>query len=396
MDQKIGQRRSFWLLAAAGAFAILSSTLSKTPALPLLAAHLGAGATEIGSVAMASTVSGILISLPAGALSDLVGRQRMLVAALLVFATAPFLYLPVHQIWQLVLVRFYHGFATAVFGTVASAWVASHYSRNRAEMLSTYSSVTIAGRSVAPFLGGALISIASFHAVYLACGAAGIIALALGVFLPRDDMRPAQPRTHGSTWPALRSTLATTLANGALLATSITESAQYFVFGSVETFLAVYARAGGIAAWQIGVMLGLQLVCVALLKPLIGRVSDRAGRRPVILAGLATGAIGVGLIPACSSPLALSALSMVFGAGFAGVTSSTSALVGDLSRQDRLGTSMGVLRTIMDTGQAAGPVVTGAVIGAGGYVAGFEMLAALLLATAVWFTLKVPAAAVRR
>ncbi len=345
---------------------------------------------------MASTVSGILISLPAGALSDLVGRQRMLVAALLVFATAPFLYLPVHQIWQLVLVRFYHGFATAVFGTVASAWVASHYSRNRAEMLSTYSSVTIAGRSVAPFLGGALISIASFHAVYLACGAAGIIALALGVFLPRDDMRPAQPRTHGSTWPALRSTLATTLANGALLATSITESAQYFVFGSVETFLAVYARAGGIAAWQIGVMLGLQLVCVALLKPLIGRVSDRAGRRPVILAGLATGAIGVGLIPACSSPLALSALSMVFGAGFAGVTSSTSALVSDLSRQDRLGTSMGVLRTIMDTGQAAGPVVTGAVIGAGGYVAGFEMLAALLLATAVWFTLKVPAAAVRR
>ena len=391
----ISERRSFLLLAATGAFAILSSTLSKTPALPLFAVHLGATSPEIGSVVMVSTVTGILISLPAGMLSDFVGKRRLLMAALVVFATAPFLYLPVAHVWQLVLVRFYHGFATAIFGTVASAWIASHYVKNRAQMLSIYSSVTIVGRSVAPFVGGTLISLAGFHAVYLACAAGGITALALGMLLPRDSENPPSPSARSRALPALRGALAATLHNGALLATSVTEAAQYFVFGAVEAFLAVYAQTCGIAAWKIGVILGLQLVCVAVVKPLAGRVSDRIGRRPAILTGLAVATIGVAMLPLFTSPLPLTMLSIVFGAGFAGVTSSTTALVGDLSRQDRLGTSMGVLRTIMDTGQAAGPVITGAVIGAFGFAAGFEMLAALLLATAVWFGLGVPAAAMR-
>ncbi|MHB8345738.1 MAG: MFS transporter [Acidiferrobacterales bacterium] len=389
----IGERHSFLVLAATGAFAILSSTLSKTPALPLFAAHLGATSAEIGLVAMASTVSGILISLPAGMLCDFVGKHRLLMAALVVFATAPFLYLPISHVWQLVVVRFYHGFATAIFGTVASVWIAGHYVTDRAKMLSTYSSITTVGRSVAPFLGGTLISLAGFHAVYLACAAAGVMALALGMLLPRDSGESAPPAAR--TWPVLRDALVTTLGNGALLATSATEAAQYFVFGAVETFLAVYAETRGITAWKIGVILGLQLVCVALVKPMIGHVSDRVGRRPAILAGLAVAMIGVALLPLFSTPLPLAALSIVFGTGFASVTSSTGALVGDLSSQGQLGTSMGMLRTIMDTGQAAGPVITGAVISAFGYTTGFEMLAALLLATAVWVRLRVPATVTR-
>ncbi len=386
----IGKRRSLLLLATTGAFAILSSTLSKTPALPLFAVHLGATSPEIGWVVMASTVSGILISLPAGALSDFIGRRRLLFAALIIFATAPFLYLSVGNVQELVLVRFYHGFATAIFGTVASAWIASHYVKDRAQMLSTYSSITIAGRSVAPFLGGTLISLAGFHAVYLACAAGGILALALGMFLPRDSEKPP-PRSHVQTWSALHDALAATLRNGTLLSVSTTEAAQYFVFGSVEAFLAVYAETCGIVAWKIGVILGIQLVCVALVKPLMGHISDRVGRRPTILVGLVTAMIGVALLPLFTSPLPLAVLSLVFGAGFASVTSSTGALVGDLGNQERLGTSMGVLRTTMDIGQAAGPVITGAVIGVGGFTTGFEMLAVLLLATALWFGWSVPA-----
>lgn len=390
------RRWPFLLLAATGAFAILSSTLSKTPALPLFAIHLGANPAEIGWVAMASTVSGILISLPAGMLSDLVGRRRLLLAALAIFATAPFLYLLASRVWILVLVRFYHGFATAIFGTVASAWIASHHVKDRAQKLSTYSSITIVGRSAAPFLGGSLISLAGFPAVYLTCAAGGILALALGIMLPRDREGLPLPGSHVRTWETARTALAATLRNSALLATSATEAAQYFVFGALEAFLAAYASVCAIPAWQIGVILGLQLVCVALVKPLAGYISDRIGRRPAILFGLTIAMIGIGPIPLFRSPTALAALSVVFGAGFATATSSTGALVGDLSRQDQMGTSMGVLRTIMDTGQAAGPVVTGCVIDAFGFTAGFEMLAALLLATALWFGLGVPAAATQR
>ena len=66
---------------------------------------------------------------------------------------------PTTDSWQLMAVRFYHGFATAIFNTVATAAIAAQYPQRRAAMLSTYSSITIAGRSIAPFLGGFLISV---------------------------------------------------------------------------------------------------------------------------------------------------------------------------------------------------------------------------------------------
>ncbi len=390
MSAKTG-RRTFTLLAVTGAFAIFSSTLSKTPVLPLFARHLGASADEIGWVVMASTVPGILISLPAGMLSDYTNRRRLLMAALFVFASAPFLYLPVARVWELVGVRFYHGFATAIFGTVATAVIADRYTENRAEMLSLYTSSTIVGRSIAPFLGGALISLVGYHGVFIACAASGICALMLGTRLPRELETSVRREPRPSPLSAFHFALAGVLRNRMILITGITEAVQYFVFGAVETFLAVYAAATGSSAWMIGVILGIQLVSIVLAKPLLGQISDRIGRKPIILIGLVIGASSVALLPLFTQPLALTTLSLGFGIGFAGVTSSTTALVADLSRSDRLGTSMGALLMIMDIGQAAGPAATGAIIGARGYATGFETLALLLILTALWFAVRVPA-----
>ena len=89
---KLSPPSFFILIAAIGGLAIFSSTLSKTPVLPLFALALQATPSEIGWIVMASTLPGILISFPAGALSDYLGRRRLLLAALVVFATAPFLH----------------------------------------------------------------------------------------------------------------------------------------------------------------------------------------------------------------------------------------------------------------------------------------------------------------
>ncbi|RPH92250.1 MAG: MFS transporter, partial [Lysobacterales bacterium] len=87
-------RPSFFILVASiGGLAIFSSTLSKTPVLPLFAHSLGASPMEIGWIVIASTIPGILVSFPAGALSDHLGTRKVLLASLLVFASAPFLYL---------------------------------------------------------------------------------------------------------------------------------------------------------------------------------------------------------------------------------------------------------------------------------------------------------------
>jgi len=374
------QRSFFVLIALIGGLAIFSSTLSKTPVLPLFALSLHASPVEIGWIVVASTLPGILVSYPAGALSDYLGKRRLLLASLVVFASAPFLYLLIDSAWQLMAVRFYHGFATAIFGTVASAAIAERYTADRATRLSTYSSVTIVGRSIAPFLGGMLISLASFDAVYLACAISGVLALAVGLLL--FDGTPTLTPQAGATrleWPHFWASLTTVLRDRSIMRVSLIEATQYLVFGAIEAFLALFAATLGIPAWQIGVILGVQLVSIVLTKPLMGRVSDRVGRRQVILPGLLIGAASVALLPFAPSFIGLSALSLTFGLGFATVTSSTTALVADLTRDGRYGASMGVLRTVMDVGQSIGPVLTGWMVSRTGYGSAFSLLALLLL-----------------
>jgi len=369
----------FVLIALVGGLAILSSTLSKTPVLPLFAHALHATPAEIGWIVMASTIPGILISYPAGALSDHLGSRRLLLASLVVFATAPFLYLLIHTVWQLMAVRFYHGFATAIFGTVANAAIAERYTTDRATRLSTYSSITIVGRSIAPFLGGTLISLASFHAVYIACAISGVLALGVGLLLRDHTPQPKKKLELPRFWASLT----TVLRDRKIMLVSLIEAAQYLVFGAMEAFLALFASSLGIPAWQIGVILGVQLVGIVFAKPLMGRISDRLGRRQVIIPGLLAGAASIVLLPYAPSFIGLSALSLAFGIGFATVTSSTTALVADLTRDGRYGSSMGVLRTVMDVGQSIGPVLTGFMVGVAGYAGAFTLLAAILAGAAL-------------
>ncbi|MGE5320623.1 MAG: MFS transporter, partial [Hyphomicrobiaceae bacterium] len=331
----------FVLIALVGGLAILSSTLSKTPVLPLFADALHATPAEIGWIVMASTIPGILVSYPAGALSDYLGARRLLLASLAVFASAPFLYLMVHTAPQLMAVRFYHGFATAIFGTVANAAIAERYTTDRAARLSTYSSVTIVGRSIAPFLGGSLISLASFHAVYIACAISGVLALAAGLLLQPQGVRrqPLAPAgaalaqrdhkplsTRTLDLPRFWASLTSVLRDRGIMLVSLVEAAQYLVFGAIEAFLALFAASLGIPAWEIGVILGVQLVSIVFAKPLMGRLSDRVGRKQVIIPGLLIGAASIALLPYAPSFFGLSVLSLAFGIGFATVTSSTSAL----------------------------------------------------------------------
>ena len=149
--------RLFLVLSLVGGAAIFSSTIAKNPILPLLAASLGAGPGEIGLIAAASTVTGIATSLAAGRLSDRFGRRPLLLLAGVFFVTAPLLYLAVDSPFELALVRVYHGLATAIFGPVATALVTDLAPVRRGERLGYFSSAQLAGRALAPAVGGTLL-----------------------------------------------------------------------------------------------------------------------------------------------------------------------------------------------------------------------------------------------
>jgi MFS family permease len=360
--------------------------MSKNPVLNPFARALGTPDSLMGFVAAASTIPGILVSLPAGSLSDRFGRRKILFASGAVFASAPFLYLLVNSWWQLALVRFYHGFATAMFVPVGNAFVAELFPSSRGERISLFSSATVVGRTIAPFLGGYILFVTSngFHELYVAVGIAGIAALVTALLLMKEKSQATEgslsPRRAGSR---LLEGWAAVAGNRKTLVVSLVEAAQYYAFGATEFFLVGYLKeVAYFDSLSQGIILGSQLAMIPLLKPLMGRLSDRIGRTIPIASGSLIGAFALGTIPLTVGFPLLLLISVLYGIGFSMVTASTPALVSELTKKALVGTGMGFLATIMDLGQTLGPIITGIVLATGlGYVGSFASLTAILIVT---------------
>ena len=400
----------FLILCGIGFFAIFSSTMSKNPALPLFARDLGAPDQYIGFIAAASTVVGILTSIPAGALSDLYGRRRVILGATFVFASAPFLYLFVSSPWELALVRVYHGLATAIFGPVAMALVADLFQTGRGESMGWYSSSTLVGRAAAPFVGGTLLAavagtsaglgsswlgLSSYQWVYVVCGISGLLALAGATRLPIDD-RVRGSATLRESWAKLRVGLGEVARSRPILMTSAMESLQYFSYGAMEAFLPLYAIffvRPALTTTEVGTIFFAQILVTALTKPMMGKTSDRIGRRPVIALGLLLSGTSMALFVTTGNFPLLLVVGMLYGLGLSVVTSATSAYVSELARASHYGSALGVLSTIMDVGQASGPIVTGLLVASVGYQPAFSFVGVLLLVgtAGFWFLSPRPA-----
>jgi len=368
----------FRLLCAAGFLAILSTTMAKNPVLPLFAAGLGAGPEGIGLVSALSPLAGVLVSIPGGLCSDAFGRRRMLLASSLVFASAPFAYLLVTDVWGLALARFYHGLATGIFMPVAQAAVADAFDSSRGEKLGAFSSATLAGRFAAPMLGGAALWM-GFDWVYVLCGVAGIGAMVLAWRLPRFEDHGA-----GRCRPPLGESVRELLASRGILAGCVLEAGILFAYGAFEAFMPIVSLERGHEAWLTGALFSAQIVTVALTKPFFGRFSDCHGRVGQMAAGAAVTALACAAVPWMPGVAGLFALSIVLGLGLSVATSATSAYVADLSRRENRGGAMGLLGSVMDVGHSAGPLAAGAVAAFAGSTGAFATGAAALALAAWW------------
>ncbi len=308
----------------------------------------------------------------------------------LFFAGPPFLYPFVDSPGTLLTLRFLHGFATAIFSPVASACVADLSERGRGEKLGWFAAGGDLGSTLGPLLGGLLLFYtASYPMTYLAVGVLGVPPLLMVLRLPDDE--PA--RSTGSTlaarsrqfWGGLREVLGTR----AVLIASMLEAALYVGYGAFLGFFPPYARGIGLNDAQIALVMGAQLATTMLAKPLSGRVSDRIGRKPMILGGLFLCAATLPAIPALTRLWVLFPVSALFGLGVAIVTPSTTALVADLVKVGRMGSAMGIFGTIWDTGEAAGPILAGVLIGSLSYAPAFGLIAACMAAMALLFLVTV-------
>lgn len=378
----------FLTLCVMGLFAILSSTMSKTLLNPF-AVLLQAPTGWSGLVGAASTVPGILVSLPVSSLSDVCGRKKFLLVSGFVFASAPFLYLFTSAWWQLILVRFYHGFATAVFVPVAEASLAEMFPGQRGERMSLFTSATYVGRSVAPFLGGyILFSTASssdplynYHLMYLAVGAAGLVAFVMALLFLAE--RTSQTITVSKSQLTLRRFYAgwNALAKDhSVLLVSLVQASLYYSYGVVDYFLSGYLKNTlHFDFFSTAAVSGSIILLAIFVRVYMGRLSDRIGRRTPIIIGLVVCSAPLVALPYTSDLRIILLLSLVYGFGFATATASTCPLITELAPSQFVGASTGFLDTMMDVGQTIGPIVGGFILGTSLGYAGLFMSSTMVL-----------------
>jgi MFS transporter, DHA1 family, multidrug resistance protein len=380
--------RSFVLICTVGIFCFISYNMVRMPALSLFAESLGASPERIGLIVSVSTLAGVLLKLPSGALSDIYGRRFLLRIGVVAFGLPPFLYPFITDLDALTALRFLHGLATAIFAPSALATVAELYRERRGAALGTYTACTQSGSLLGPFLGGYLIHAAGFDTTFVTAGIFGCIGMVLFYSLHLDVSVP-QRKEQGTAvvlsemWKGFSAVA----KNNKVLITSMTDAAKMIANGALMAFLPLYGISAGLNPGEVGLLFSVQAGTSFFAKPIMGRISDRVGRQPLIILGLVICASTFVCIPHVAMFPVLLLLSAGFGFGEAVVSSSSSALVADSSEFKRLGAGMGMQGTIMDIGHASGPLLAGLLIARMSYGGAFMVIAGMQLSAAVVFWL---------
>lgn len=135
-------------------------------------------------------------------------------------------------------------------------------------------------------------------------------------------------------------------------------------YGLVFPAAALLGEAHGLSPAAITALLALHPGMRLVAGPVWGRLADRFGRRPVLLAGLALQAVGHLCFGFAGGPLGLAIGRALTGLGSADAVAAFAA-VADLTTTERRAAGLGMLRAATGVGMLAGPVM-GGLLGLGG------------------------------
>jgi len=355
------------------------------PVISPYAKELGASDFEAGLISAAYAYVTALTMVPFGALSDKVGRKSLLIVGLLTYAIAPLFYGFADNAFELLLVRLFHGVALATFIPAANALVLDlSKPERRGETLGWLAASTQLGFVAGPVIGGLMKQNYGISATFYSCSIVSLPGLMLILVgsrwinkAPFTSSRPAEGRYWG--WVKNR------MAVGALFAPLFAT----FGAGAVASFaLPLYAAGFGIDPVAVGFMIATLYTGSAIVRAPSGRLSDRIGRRPVILSGLIVEAIAISFTSISRSLPSLMATAILCGLGVGFTNPTGFALLSDVVPTASRGIAMGVANSFLQAGLAVGSTSMGFVKGMFGFEWMFQTCAlVIVLGSALIFML---------
>ncbi len=129
-------------------------------------------------------------------------------------------------------------------------------------------------------------------------------------------------------------------------------------FGMVIPFLPFYAREYGASGVVVGAVVGIYSIMQFFFAPIWGRLSDRIGRRPVILISLTASCIGYVLFGFARHLWVLFASRIIAGAGGANI-GTAQAYISDVTSPEERAKGMGLIGAAFGMGFILGPPLSG-------------------------------------
>ncbi len=323
--------------------------------LPMLAREFGAGARAVSLTVSATTFAIALIAPFTGTVADVLGRKRVIVAAMLALTAPTALIALADGLDQMVLWRFLQGLLLPPVFAVTVAYVGDELPAEEATAVTgIYLSAGSLGGFLGRFLTGVLAEWIGWRGAFLALAALTLVA-ALGVLwlLPRERHFVRSPGLAASARQMLRH-----LANPRLVATYAVGFGVLFTFIASFTYVNFHLAAApyDLTPAELGTVFVVYLTGVATTL-LTGRAVQRFGRRALVVGLSALWALGMllTLLPPLSAIVL--GLAVSAGAGFVCQAVAT-GFVAVTAREGR-SSAVGLYVTCYYVGGSVGGVLPG-------------------------------------
>jgi MFS family permease len=366
--------RPLLLLGSAVVFLDVAFYTAITPLLPRYVDDLGLSKGGAGVLSAAYAAGTLIASLPAGLAAARVGPRRALLSGLLLLGLASLAFGFARQAWLLDAARFVQGVAGAMAWAGALTWlVIATPEKRRGSVIGDVLGAAIAGALLGPGLGALAEGIGT-EPIF-----SSVLALSMGLSLAA--LRIPEPASGDRQ--SMREVREAIVSPGVLRATSYV-AAPSALFGVVAVLfpLRINELGGGAGLVAAGFTVGAGLE--AVLAPLVGRLSDRAGRVRPYRTGMLIGAAAIALVPLAEAlGLVLALLIAVsLGAGVCFVPAL--AMLSDSADASGLhqGLATGLINVAWASGQVLGSVGGGAAASVATDALPCLLVAALLVATA--------------
>ena len=348
--------------------------------------------TAILTFVVAFGAAKALSNLAAGALADRGGRKRLLVAGWVLALPVPLLIATAPGWGVIVLANVFLGASQGLAWSMTVVMKIDLVGpRRRGLALGFNESAGYLGVAAAAFATGLLAaSIAPRTAVWAAGTLIALTGLAVSVFLVRDTGAhvSAEQHDHGrrhTSVPFREAFALGTFRDPVLRACSQAGLANNLNDALAWALVPLYLAAHGASRPQIGAVAALYPAVWGLGQVGAGWLSDRVGRKPLIVLGMLLQAAALALLVAGDGDVTIAAVAAVLlGAGTALVYPTLIAAVSDVVQPRDRAQAVGVYRFWRDSGFVVGGLAAGIVADAAGSGTAIAFVALLTCASGIW------------